>query len=38
MGEDAEADDFNTFVRNLEEAHEFGFFKHVHDIEFIVLS
>ena len=38
MGEDAEAEEFNTFIRNLEEAHEHIFFRHVHDIEFILMT
>ena len=38
MGEDAEAEEFNTFIRNLEEAHEHIFFRHVHDIEFIAMT
>ena len=42
MGADASepdgAEEFNTFVRNLEEHEEHAFFKHVHDIEFIDLT
>ena len=32
------AEEFNTFIRNLEEAHEHIFFRHVHDIEFILIT
>ena len=38
LGEDDEPEEFNTYVRNLEEADEHIFFKHVHDIEFIDLT
>ena len=38
LGEVEDSEDFNTYVRNLEEKDEHIFFKHIHDIEFIDLT